>query len=67
MRSAILFVVLFHSLAVLELFAFAAFQACRPAARRTPQLGWVATPLPDAEVKPDAANGDFADSYDEAA
>ncbi len=67
MHSAILTVALFHSVAVLELFAFAAFEACRPAPRRTPGVAWVATPLPEAVVKPDASNGDYADSYDEAA
>jgi ABC-type transport system involved in cytochrome c biogenesis permease component len=67
MHSAILTVVLFHSLAVLELFAFAAFEACRPAARHTPRVAWIAAPLPAAQVKPDASNGDYADSYDEAA
>jgi hypothetical protein len=67
MYNAISYAVLFHALAALQLFAFAAFQAFRPAPRRNPLRMWIAAPLPTVAVKPDASNWDFAESYDEAA
>jgi hypothetical protein len=67
MQNVISWVVLFHTLAALQLFAFTAFQACRPAPRSNPLRMWVTAPLPAAAMKPDASNWDFAESYDEAA
>jgi hypothetical protein len=65
MHDAILYVILFQAVAAVELFTLAAFQAFKPAPRRT-QVTWVAEPLP-AHVKPDASNWDYAQSFDEAA
>jgi hypothetical protein len=61
------YAVLFHAIAALLLFAFAAIQAFRPAPGRHPLRMWIAAPLPAVVVKPDASNWDFAESYDEAA
>ena len=66
MHDAIQYVILFQAVAAVELFAVAAFQAFKPAPRRTPRFMWVAEPLP-AHVKPDASSWDLAESYDEAA
>jgi hypothetical protein len=57
---------LFHGLAVIELFAVAAFQAFRPAPRHRSRINWIADPLP-AQLQPDSSNWDYAESYDEAA
>jgi hypothetical protein len=66
-HNALSYAVLFHAIAALLLFAFAAFQAFQPAPRRHPLRMWVTAPLPAAAMKPDASNWDFAESYDEAA
>ncbi len=65
MQDAIGYAMLFHAVAVIELFAVAAFLALRPAARHT-RINWIAEPLP-AQVKPDDSHWDYAQSYDEAA
>jgi hypothetical protein len=59
--------VLFHTLAALTLMSVAAVQACRPAPRRARSLLTGTAPQLMPLTKPDAANQDFAESYDEAA
>ena len=66
MHDAILYLGMFQGIAILELFAVAAFQACRPAPRHPRRL-WVAESLPAARLAPDASNEDLAESYDQAA
>ena len=56
MHDATGYVLLFHGLAVIELFAVAAFQALLPAPRHA-RINWIA----------DDPHWDFAESYDEAA
>lgn len=65
MHDAIGYAMLFHGLAVIELFAVAAFQAFR-SPRHLSRVSWIVDPLP-AQLQPDSSNWDYAESYDEAA